>query len=163
MLVQVVLLERIPQRLIHLQKHAKAGRFLAAAVAESQANLLIFLGRHDLQQGDLLNHQSLRGVYPAEERDNAIGIFLLQIIVDIQQRVCNQLHPKLFDLVNQLKLQFVRVAQLGELRLARKQRLRVQIHLVVERAIAAHNRVKLFAVHNDPSITRQSCCVSNLS
>ena len=53
MLVQVVFLERRPQRLIHLQQDAKAWRFLAAAVAQPLANGLIFLGRHDLQQRDL--------------------------------------------------------------------------------------------------------------
>src|SRR5260221_12487135 len=58
--------------------------------------------------------------------------------------------------MHQLKLQLVRVAQLPEFRLAREQRLCIQIQLVIERALAAHNRVKLFAVHNHASIARQN-------
>ena len=43
-LFQVMLLERIPDGLIHLEENAEAGRFLAAAVAEALANVLVFLG-----------------------------------------------------------------------------------------------------------------------
>jgi len=87
-------------------------------------------------------------VHAPEKRHHTIRIFLLQIIIDIQERVRDQLHPQFFDLVHHLKLQFVRVAQLGEFRLARKQRLCIQIQFVIECALSAHNRVKLFPVHN---------------
>ena len=45
-----------------------------------------------------------------KQRDDAIGIFLLNIVVNIEKRVTDQLHPELFDLMNDLKLQFVAIA-----------------------------------------------------
>src|SRR6266446_2491058 len=54
---------------------------------------------------------------------------------------------KFEELCNADELQFIGVAQLFEFRLAGKQRLGVQIQLVVQRAFAAHNFVNLFAIH----------------
>ena len=39
-----------------------------------------------------------------------IGIFLLQVIVDVQQGVGDQLHPQFFYLMDYLKLQLIGVA-----------------------------------------------------
>src|ERR1700720_903564 len=49
--------------------------------------------------------------------------------------------------MHQLKLQLIGIAQFLEFALARKQRLRVQIQFVIKRALAAHDFVKLFAIH----------------
>jgi len=37
------------------------------------------------QADDLLNHEPLRGVHAPEKRQHAIGIFLLQVIIDIER------------------------------------------------------------------------------
>jgi len=96
---------------------------------------------------ELAGHQPQGAVNAAKKRNHPSGILLLDEIVDIQKRVTDQLHPQLFDLVHDLKLHFVRIAQLVVVELAGEQRLRAQVHLVVERPVAAHNRVKLFSIH----------------
>src|SRR5207302_10129425 len=59
----------------------------------------------------------------------------------------DELHPQLLDLVHDLELQLVVVAQRTEGLLARKQRPRVEIELVVEAAAAGHLRVELLSFH----------------
>ena len=66
--VQIMRLERIPDGLVHLEQHAKARRFLPAAVAEPLANFLILLGRHRFEQRQLLAHQFLGDVHAAKKR-----------------------------------------------------------------------------------------------
>src|SRR5713101_3234514 len=58
-LVQIVCLEGIPDRLVHLQQYAEARRFLPAAVSKFLANFLIFFRRHRFQQRHLSNHHPL--------------------------------------------------------------------------------------------------------
>ena len=98
----------------------------------------------------MLGHHPLHAVHAPEQRNHAVGVFLLQILVNLQQRKGDQLHPQFLDLVNDLKLQLVAIAQLVVLRLAAQQRLGVQVQLVVQRPVAAHERVKLFPVHRFP-------------
>ncbi len=57
-------------------------------------------------------------MHPPEESDHAIGIFLLDVIVDIEERVADQLHPQLFHLMDDLELQLVCVAERLEVFLA---------------------------------------------
>ena len=94
----------------HFEEHAKAGGFLAAAVSQAGSNGLIFLGGHGFQHSDLLDHHFLDEVNAAEKSDHPIGIFLLQVIVDVQQGVGDQLHPQFFHLMDDLELQFIGVA-----------------------------------------------------
>ncbi len=84
----------------------------------------------------------------AQERDYAMRLAFLHVFVDVQQRVGDELHPQLFDLMHRLELQLVAVAELIERFLTTQQRVRVEIDLVVERAAALHLAVKIFAVHD---------------
>jgi len=72
------------------------------------------------QADRLLNHEPLRGVHAPEKRQHAIGIFLLQVIIDIEESVGDQFHPQLFDLMNDLKLHFVAIAEVGKIGTGRK-------------------------------------------
>src|SRR2546429_5237135 len=80
--------------------------------------------------------------------------YTLQVFVDIQQGVGNQLHPQLLDLVHDLELQLILVAKVRKLALAGKQRLRVQVQFVIQRAFAAHQGVEMLPVHRDRKSTR---------
>src|SRR5712664_238408 len=65
--------------------------------------------------------------------------------------------------MHQLKLQLIGIAQLLEFALARKQRLRVQIQFVIQRALAAHDFVKLFAIHKLSPQPAYSCAIPEVS
>jgi hypothetical protein len=85
-----------------------------------------------------------------EKRDHSIRIFLLQVVINIEKRVTDQLHPELFHLVDQLELQFVRVAKILEVFLAGEERLGVQVDFVIERPLAIHDGIKMLAIHRTP-------------
>src|ERR1700686_457388 len=86
-------------------------------------------------------------MHPAEKRHHAIRVFLLQILVDIEQGIGDELHPQLFHLMDDLELQLVAVAELIEPLLALEQGSRVQVELVIEGAFAVHERIIVLAVH----------------
>src|SRR5580704_10270028 len=138
---------------MHFQQRAKAGRFLAAAIAELQTDFLVFLWRHGFEQGELLNQEAHSDVNTLEERDYSIRIFLLQVIVNIEKRIANQLHPELFDLMDELELQFIRVAKSLEIFLAGKERFGVQVDFVIERSFTVHDGIKMLAIHRTPSFS----------
>ena len=72
---------------------------------------------------------------------------LCKVFIDIEQRVGDQLHPQFFNLMHDLKLQLVLVAQLLEWLLAGEQIFRVEINFVVQSIAAVHLRVKGLPVH----------------
>src|SRR5262252_5979503 len=146
-LFKIALLKRVPDGLIHLQKHAEAGRFLPAAVAETLADILIFLGRHGFEKSDLLDHEALRSVNAAKKSENTIGVFLLKIVIDVEKGIGDELHPELFNLMDDLELHFVAIAKFVEIGLATEQRFGVEIFFVIKRAIAVHDCVELLTVH----------------
>ena len=150
MLVQVVILEGLPQVRGHLEQGAEAGGLLAAAAAQVDPDFLVLLGGHRLQQAERLDHQFLRQVHPAEEGEDAVGVLPLEVVVDVEQRVGDQLHPQLFRLVDDLELQFVLIAEILEIFLAGEQLLGVQVELVVERALAVDDGVEILPVHKNP-------------
>ncbi len=76
-----------------------------------------------------------------------MGILLLEVVVNIEQRVADQLHPQLFHLVDDLELQLVPVAEAGKVFLAGEQLFGVQIQLVVERTFPVHDGIKILSVH----------------
>src|SRR5579872_48611 len=115
-------------------------------MAELQTDLLIFLRRHRFEQSQLLRHHAQRQMHTPEKGHHTIRVLLLQILVDIEKSVGDQLHPQLFDLMDDLKLQLVPVAELIELFLALEQGFRVQVQLVIERAFAVHEGVIVLAV-----------------
>ena len=102
-------------------------------------------------------------VHAAKESDHAIGVFLLKIFVDVEKRVRHQLHPQLFDLMDDLELHFVGVAEFVVVELAGEKRLCVEVDFVVERAVAAHDCVKLFSIHvcllGRTEISTQAPCI----
>src|SRR4029077_14044006 len=106
---------------MHFQQSAKAGRFLAAAIAELQADFLGLLRRHGFEQGELLHQEAYGDMNAFEKSDHTIRIFLLQVVVNIEKRIADQFHPELFDLMDELELQFVRVAKILEIFLAGKE------------------------------------------
>jgi hypothetical protein len=59
--------------------------------------------------------------------NDAVGILPLQILVNVQQRVRHQFHPQFFDLMHDLELQLIRIAQSVVIQLAGKQSLGIQI------------------------------------
>jgi hypothetical protein len=77
-------------------------------------------------------------MHAPEECHYPIRIFLLQVFVDLQQRKADQLHPELFHLVNNLKLQLVAIAKFGKCLLAGKQLVRIQVDLVIQGPFAVH-------------------------
>ncbi len=79
----------------------------------------------------------------------------LHVLVDVQKRERDELHPELFDLMHDLELQLVAVAELIEWLLTREQCARVQVDLVVESAATLHLSEKMLAVHGE----RFSCRV----
>jgi hypothetical protein len=58
--------------------------------------------------------------------------------------------------MDDLELQFVRVAEFLKIFLAREQRLGIQIEFVVERSFTIHDRIKEFPVHSVPSLNKLS-------
>src|SRR5437867_1173397 len=81
-----------------------------------------------------------------EKRDHPIRVFLLKEVVDIEQSVGDQLHPQFFNLMDDLELQLVAVAEGVEVLLTGEQRFRVEINLVIERAFAVHDGVVIVSV-----------------
>ena len=78
-------------------------RFLPAAIAELQADLLIFLGRHGLEQVELRDHQAHDAMAAAEQAGDAMRVARDHIVVHFKQRVRHQLHPEFLDLVDDLE------------------------------------------------------------
>ena len=56
-------------------------------------DLLILLGRHRLQQRELLRHEPQRDAHTVNQREHAIGLLLLQVVIDVEQCIANELHP----------------------------------------------------------------------
>jgi hypothetical protein len=52
--------------------------------------------------------------------------------------------------VDQLELQFVRVAKILEIFLAGKERFGIQVDFVIERPFAIHDGIKMLAIHRIP-------------
>src|SRR5712692_5942048 len=132
---------------MHFEQRPKTRGFLTTPVAQLQTDLLILLRRHGLKQSELLGHQPQGKVHAAEERDHPVGVLLLKVVVNVEKRITDQLHPHFFHLVNDLELQFVRIAEILEIFLAGKKRLGVQIDFVVEGSFPIHDGIKMRTVH----------------
>jgi hypothetical protein len=102
---------------------------------------------------NLPDHHALYGVHAAEQRQHAIRIFPLQILVDIQKRVGDELHPQFFDLVHDLELQLVLVTEFCVVGLAAEERFGAQVDFVVQCAFSIHDGVELLSVHSRPPNT----------
>jgi hypothetical protein len=88
----------------------------------------------------------LGDVHPPEERDHPVGVLLLEVVVDVEERVADQFHPQLFDLVHDLKLHLVGVAEVSEVFLAGQQPLGVEVDLIVKGALAVHDGIEMFSI-----------------
>jgi hypothetical protein len=98
----------------------------------------------------LIDHQVLRGVNATEECEDAIGVLLLEVVVDVEKGVGDQFHPEFFDLMDDLELELVVVAEVFKFGLAGEEIFGVEVELVVECAVAGHLVVEEFAVHGAP-------------
>src|SRR6202165_4936596 len=132
---------------MHLEEAAETRTLLVAAGAQLKTDLLIFLRGHGFEQGELLRHETQSNVHAAKQRNYPVSVFFLKVVVNVEKRIANQLHPHFFHLVDDLKLQLVRVAEILEILLAGKKRLGVQIDFVVERSFPVHDGIKMRAVH----------------
>jgi hypothetical protein len=50
-------------------------------------------------------------VDPPEKRDHPVRVFLLQVVIDIEQCVGDQFHPEFFNLMHNLELQLIWVTE----------------------------------------------------
>src|SRR5713226_8101056 len=132
---------------MHLEQAAETRRLLAAAVAQLKTDLLIFLRGHGFEQSELLGHETQSNVHAAKQGIYPVGVFLLKVVVNVEKRIANQLHPHFFYLVDELELHLVCVAEILEILLAGKKRLGVQIDFVVECSFPVHDGIKMRAVH----------------
>ena len=91
--VEIGVLEGPPEIRRQVHEELEARRLLAAAIAKLEADLLVFLGRHRLQEVELRRHHAHQPVDAAHQRHDTMGVLPLQIIEDVDQRVGDELHP----------------------------------------------------------------------